>query len=159
MLERAKETTATNGGRQWNMPGSPMTWWPGGFPPPSCWIAAAEKKRLREELDKLRVEMNEEKSRKVELSKEGVWILGIDSDGSGVDGEDGDRCTRRSKKRTALQAQAHGDLPVTKLLRRVGDREDQFNSARMGGLGGGALSSVLLVHPRLGENKIRRHLM
>jgi RNA-directed DNA polymerase len=35
------------------------------------WLIAAVEKRLREEITKLRVEINEEKSRKVDLSKGG----------------------------------------------------------------------------------------
>src|SRR5258706_7362333 len=50
------------------------------------WIVAALKKRLREEFAKLRVEINEEKSRMVDLrkKKESFGFLGFQFDASGV---------------------------------------------------------------------------
>jgi RNA-directed DNA polymerase len=40
---------------------------------PHDWLIGAVEKRLREEMTKLRVEINEEKSRKVDLSKGGSF--------------------------------------------------------------------------------------
>jgi len=62
------------------------------------WIVAALKKRLREEFEKLRVEINEEKSRMVDLRKKKEVSDSWDSsfDVSGVYRDDGDHSTRPS---------------------------------------------------------------
>ena len=72
--------------------------------PRQRWLRQAVEKRLREELAKLQVEVNEEKSRRWTCSKgRASDFLGLSSVVSGVVGDDGCRCTaRRGKKRTAL---------------------------------------------------------
>src|SRR5262245_8326558 len=63
------------------------------------WLMKAVEKRLREELAKLQVEINEEKSRIVDLGRgERFGFLGSISDASAVDGAHGVRITRRSSR-------------------------------------------------------------
>jgi len=67
--------------------------------PRQAWLRKAVEKRLREELAKLQVEVNEEKSRRWIFSKERVsdfWALS--SVGSAVGGADGCRCVRREAR-------------------------------------------------------------
>ncbi len=68
------------------------------------WIVAALKKRLREEFEKLRVEINEEKSRMVDLRKKGSFgFLGFDFRRvRSLKGMWRPQYTPKLKKRTAL---------------------------------------------------------
>jgi hypothetical protein len=62
-------------------------------------LREAVKKRLREELSKLEVEVNEEKSRKVDLTqRESLGSLGLSCVGSVIVGDDGCRYERRKAK-------------------------------------------------------------
>jgi RNA-directed DNA polymerase len=61
--------------------------------PRQRWLRQAVEKRLREELAKLQVQVNEEKSRKVELQRgESFRFLGFEFRVSGVIWGDGCRC-------------------------------------------------------------------
>ena len=67
--------------------------------PRQQWLRQAVEKRLREELAKLLVEVNEEKSRKVDLQRgESVGFLGLSSVVSGVAGDGGCRCYCRKAR-------------------------------------------------------------
>ena len=121
------------------------------------WLRKAVERRLREELVKLRVEINEDKSRMVDLSKgEQFSFLGFEFR----------RILSRNKKwrpyfaprlkpRTALFCQAPGDLPtVCEPTRRPGDRTDQSYPAGLGELlRSWALQPVLFDGQRLGSKE------
>ena len=76
------------------------------FHPRHDWLVKAVGKRLREELGKLRVEINEEKSRIVDLRKGGSFgFLGFEfRRGRSVQGAWRPQYTPKLKKRTALLA-------------------------------------------------------
>ena len=115
---------------------------------------AAVEKRLREELAKLQVEMNEEKSRKVDLSKaraSDFWALSSVVSGV-VGGVWRAYYMPKLKKRTALLRKLkdifrrYQSQPVSRVI-----ANDQSDPARLGELlCGRPLESVLLLHPRLG---------
>ena len=67
--------------------------------PRQQWLREAVEQQLREELAKLQVEVNEDKSRKVDLQRDesfGFWLFS--SVGSGVTGDDGCRCYCRKAR-------------------------------------------------------------
>ncbi len=67
--------------------------------PRQQWLRQAVERRLREELAKLQVEVNEDKSRKVDLQRdESFGFLGFEFRGSGVTGDDGCRCYCRKAR-------------------------------------------------------------
>jgi RNA-directed DNA polymerase len=128
-----------------------------------AWLEGAVVRRLREELGKLGVEVNEEKSRVVDLTKGGVFgFLGFDF--RQIPTKSGKRRPRyvpKLKKRTALlrklkeEFRRHVSQPVDRVIRvinpilrgwvayfRVGNSSRSFNYVR---------SWV--------EQKVRRHLM
>ncbi len=125
--------------------------------PRQQWLRQAVEKRLREELAKLQVEVNEEKSRKVDLqqggsfgflgfefrrvrSRRGRWMPLLLPKGQETDG---------------LARQAQRDLPGLPFpAGGRGDREDQSDPARLGEiLRHRPLESVFLIHPRLGRKE------
>ena len=125
--------------------------------PRQQWLRTAVEKRLREELAKLQVEVNEEKSRRVDLTQgESFGFLGFEFRRIRSRRADGCRCGRRkAKKRTALLQQAQGDFPKPSVpARQRGDCADQSDPARLGEvLCGRPLEPVLLVHSRLGREE------
>ena len=125
--------------------------------PRHAWLKEAVPKRLRQELAKLQVEVNEEKSTTVELARgESFGFLGFDF-----------RRVRSLARSTAApvhaQAQeAHGaagegagglqTLPFP--TGGSGDRTDQSDPARLGELlCGGTFQQVLWLHSRLGRKE------
>ena len=118
------------------------------------WLVRAVEMRLREELAKLRVAINEEKSRMVDLSKgEKFSFLGF---------EFRRIMSRNQEVASTFRAQAQetdgavgktqGDLPtVCQPTRRQSDRTDQSDPARLGELlCGGTLEPMLFDDRRLG---------
>ena len=114
------------------------------------WLIGAVEKRLREEMTKLRVEINEEKSRKVDLAKGGSF---------GFLGFQYRRVRSRSeawraeyvpklKKRRRAPAEDQGNLPaIRQPARRTGDRTHQSDSAGLGALlRGRGLEPVFFLH-------------
>ena len=120
------------------------------------------EKRLREELAKLQVEVNEDKSRKVDLQRgESFGFLGFEF--RRIRSRRGrwmPLLLPKGKKRTALLAQAQGDFPGLSVpAGGRGDRKDQSDPARLGEiLRDRPLESVFLIYPNWVEKKIRRHL-
>ena len=127
------------------------------------WLMKAVGKRLREELAKLQVEINEEKSRTVDLAKgDSFTFLGFEFRRIlSRKGAWRPNYPPKLKKRTALLGK------LREVFRRLasqpvgaGDRRDQPDPAGMGELlCGGTFEPVLFVCQRLGRKKIRRHLM
>ena len=118
------------------------------------WLMAAVEKRLREELADLQVEINEEKSRTVDLGRGGSFgFLGFDF--RRIRSRRGAwraNYTPQLKKRTALQRKLkdvfrrHQSQPVDR-----GRAVDQPDTTRLGELlCGGAFQRVLQLHQRLG---------
>ena len=111
------------------------------------WLVGAVDKRLREEFGKLQVEINDEKSRTVDLERgESFGFLGFDfrylRSRRGVWRP---HYTPKLKKRTALMR----EIPVA--TDRTGDEPDQSGATGMGELlRGWALQRVLQLHQRLG---------
>ena len=107
------------------------------------WLIGAVEKRLREELAKLRVEINEEKSRKVDLLQgERFGFLGFEYRRSEVETESGGPIlcpSRRSGQHSCGKLKEI--FPATRQpARRAGDRTHQSDSTGMGALlCGGAL--------------------
>ena len=118
------------------------------------WLMAAVEKRLREELAKLQVEINEEKSRTVDLergesfgflgfefrrirSRRGVWRATLHAEAQEADG---------------AAAEAQGGVPPLPIATGgSGDAADQPDAARLGELlRGRAFQRVLQLHQRLG---------
>jgi len=100
--------------------------------PKQRWLRGAVEKRLREEFAKLEVEVNEEKSRRVDLTRgESAIVSAPDEEAYG----------------TVASAQGRGpesSFPTG----RSGDRVDQSDFARLGELlCDRSLESVLFVHP------------
>ena len=118
------------------------------------WLVQAVERRLREELAKLRVEINEDKSRMVDLAKGGSFtFLGFEHR----------RILSRNrvwrpyyapklKKRTAAVCKAAGGLPAKRQpARREGDRRDQSDPTWVGELlSSGAFESLFLHGQALG---------
>src|SRR5262249_34613 len=120
-----------------------------------AWLRRAVEKRLREELAKLQVEVNEEKSRRVDLQPgESFGFLGFEF--RRIRSRRGRWMplhTPGAKKRTALLRQLK--LIFRSYRSREGvDRVDQSHSARLGEvLCRGPFQPVFLVHPRLGREE------
>ncbi len=122
------------------------------------WLLKAVEKRLREELAKLEVEVNEEKSRIVDLAKgECFGFLGFEF--RRVRSRQGawrPHYTPKLKKRTALLAEAQGNLPAHLGPSRSREVIQQINPILRGWVNyfrRGALESVLLLRPRLGREE------
>ena len=102
------------------------------------WLLGAVNKRLRQELAKLSVEINEEKSRVVDLRKdESFAFLGFEY--RYLPGRGGGKLrlqvTPRQKKRVALFAKLKRGLPAEcKSAGRGRDRRDQSYPSRLGEL-------------------------
>ena len=119
--------------------------------PRHAWLKKAVPTRLRQELAKLQVEVNEEKSTTVELARgESFGFLGFDfrrircSSGAWRP-----QYTPKLKKRTALLQQAQGHLPTLPIpTGRSGDRTDQPDSAGLGELLRGGHSSRCFTYIR-----------
>ena len=119
-----------------------------------AWLRKAVEKRLRKELAKLQVEVNEEKSRRVDLQR-GVSLGFLGFEFRRIRSRRGRWMPLRtlaSEEANGAAAQTQADFPKLSLSTREGvDQADQSHSARLGELlCGGPLESVLLVHPRLG---------
>ena len=121
------------------------------------WLMAAVEKRLREELAELQVEINEEKSRNVDLGRgESFGFLGFDfrrmRSRRGVWRAN---YTPKLKKRTALAAEAQGRVPPLPIATSGSGREvDQPDPARLGELlRGWTFQRVFQLHPRLGRKE------
>jgi len=81
--------------------------------PQHAWLVRAVELRLREELAKLKVEINEEKSKIVDLANGGsftFWALNIAAFWA-VTGS-GDRTTREVEETDGAVGEAKGDLPA-----------------------------------------------
>jgi len=125
--------------------------------PRQLWLRGAVEKRLREELTKLQVEVNEEKSRKVDLQEAGSFgFLGFEFRRirSRRGPMDAAACAARQKA-DGLAPQAQADFPKLSLpARERVDRTDQSHSAGVGELlRDGPFEPVLRVHPRLGRKE------
>jgi RNA-directed DNA polymerase len=121
------------------------------------WLVKAVNQRLREELAKLRVEINEEKSRLANLAKgDSFGFLGFEFrrilSRKGVWRPN---YTPKLKKRTRVAGEAQGCVPtVRQSTGGAGDRTDQPNPSGMGELlCGGAFELVLFVYQRLGREE------
>ena len=116
------------------------------------WLVAAVDKRLREEFGKLQVEINDEKSRTVDLERgESFGFLGFDfrylrSRRGAL------RPQPKLKKTDGVDARAQRGVPPTPVAAdRTGDTPDQSGATGVGELlRGGALQRVLQLHQRLG---------
>ena len=125
--------------------------------PRQRWLRTAVEQRLREELAKLQVEVNEEKSRRVDLTQgESFGFLGFEF--RRIRSRRGRWMplrTPRGKKRTALlQTLKHGFSKSSVPARRRGDCAYQSHPAGLGAvLCVRPLQPMLLVHPRLGREE------
>jgi RNA-directed DNA polymerase len=127
------------------------------------WIAAALKKRLREEFEKLRVEINEEKSRMVELrKKESFGFLGFEFRRvRSLKGRWRPQYTPKLKKRTALLEKLreifrrNESQPVGRVIERINPTlQGWVNYFRVGH----SARCFAMIKDWV-EKKIRRHLM
>ena len=122
--------------------------------PRQDWLIRAVEKRLREELGQLSVEINEEKSRKVDLMRgEGFSFLGFEYRRvRSRKGQWRPHFVPTQKKRNGTPAEAEGNLPaLRKSARADGDRTHQSDSAGLGELlSRRELERVLLLHQTLG---------
>ena len=131
--------------------------------PRQVWLLPAVEKRLREELAALQVEINEEKSRRVDLShSESFGFLGFDFRRVR---------SRRGYWRAKLHAKAQeahcattetqgGDPPPPIATSRSSDRTDQPGATRLGELlRGWKPSECFSFIQDWIEKKIRRHMM
>ena len=101
------------------------------------WLVEAVNRRLREELAKLDVRLNEEKSRIVDLSRgESFGFLGFDFRRvRSLRGRWRPQYTPKRKQRDGVAAEAQGGVPTLRLAAGgTGDREDQSDSAGVGQL-------------------------
>jgi len=128
-----------------------------------AWLVEAVNKRLREELGKLRVEINEEKTRNVDLGKgESFGFLGFDF--RRVRSRKGNwrpQYTPKMKKRTALMAKLR-DIFRQQTTQPVGRVVELINPILRGWVHYFAVghSSRCFSHIRdWVEKKIRRHMM
>src|SRR6516165_6603457 len=105
---------------------------------PRCdWLAKAVERRLLEELAKLRVEINEEKNKIVDLANGGSFtFLGFEYRRIfSRNNKWRPYYAPRLKKRTAVVGEAQGDLPTKhQPTSRAGDRTDQPDPSRLGEL-------------------------
>ena len=118
------------------------------------WLVGAVDKRLREEFGKLQVEINDEKSRTVDLERgECFGFLGFEFRYlRGLSGAMRPHYTPKLKKRTALVRafkevfRRHRSQPIERVI-----SPDQSDATGMGELlRGGAFQLVLQLHQRLG---------
>lgn len=117
------------------------------------WLLKAVEKRLREELAKLQVEINEEKSRIVDLAKgEKFAFLGFDFRRTLSNSRVWRPQYTPDQEADGAAGEAQGNLPaVHQPTCGAGDRIDQSDSAGMGELlRGGTFEPVLFVCQRLG---------
>ncbi len=121
------------------------------------WLLKAAYKRLVEEFEKLDVQMNQEKTRIVDLTRDETFsFLGFDyrrvKTRRGVWGV---RVTPRMKARTALLRETQGRVPSSSIpTRGSGYISDQPDSQGMGQLfSGWQLQRVLWLYQRLGGEK------
>src|SRR6516162_418766 len=118
------------------------------------WLVGAVDKRLREEFGKLQVEINDEKSRIVDLERgESFGFLGFDFRYlRSLRGVWRPHYTPKLKKADGTDARAQrGVPPIPDATDRTGDKPDQSGATRMGELlRGWALQRVLQLHQGLG---------
>jgi RNA-directed DNA polymerase len=101
------------------------------------WLVEAVNRRLREELAKLDVRLNEEKSRIVDLSRGGeLWILGLRLPARPLAaGALAAAAYAEADRASGVAAEAQGGVPTRRLAAGgTGDREDQSDSAGVGHL-------------------------
>ena len=100
------------------------------------WLIGAVTKRLREEFAKLQVEINDEKSRTVNLERgESFGFLGFDFRYlRSLRGAMRPHYTPKLKKRTALVRELSGVPPIPVATDRTGDKPDQSGATGMGEL-------------------------
>ena len=118
------------------------------------WLRKAVEKRLREEFAKLEVEVNEEKSRKVDLTQgESFGFLGFEFRRSPESSGAMDAVADAERQEAdGIVTQAQGGFPKASLPARARvDRGDQSDLARLGELlCVWPFESVLLVRAQLG---------
>ena len=127
------------------------------------WLVKAVEKRLREELAKLRVEINEEKSRMVDLRKQGSFgFLGFDFRRiRSLKGVWRPQYTPKLKKRTAVMAKLrdifrrHASQPVGRVIEMINPILRGWVNYFAVGHSGRCFTSI----KDWVEKKIRRHLM
>jgi len=127
------------------------------------WLVKAVEKRLREELAKLRVEINEEKSRMVDLRKRGSFgFLGFDFRRiRSLRGVWRPQYTPKLKKRTAVLAKLrdifrrHASQPVGRVIEMINPILRGWVNYFAVGHSGRCFTSI----KDWVEKKIRRHLM
>lgn len=127
------------------------------------WLVKAVEKRLREELAKLRVEINEEKSRTVDLRKQGSFgFLGFDFRRiRSLKGVWRPQYTPKLKKRTAVLAKLrdifrrHASQPVERVIEMINPILRGWVNYFAVGHSGRCFTSI----KDWVEKKIRRHLM
>jgi RNA-directed DNA polymerase len=127
------------------------------------WLVKAVEKRLREELAKLRVEINEEKSRMVDLRKQGSFgFLGFDFRRiRSLKGVWRPQYTPKLKKRTAVLAKLrdifrrHASQPVGRVIETINPILRGWVNYFAVGHSGRCFTSI----KDWVEKKIRRHLM
>jgi RNA-directed DNA polymerase len=127
------------------------------------WLVKAVEKRLREELAKLRVEINEEKSRTVDLRKQGSFgFLGFDFRRiRSLRGVWRPQYTPKLKKRTAVLAKLrdifrrHASQPVGRVIEMINPILRGWVNYFAVGQSGRCFTSI----KDWVEKKIRRHLM
>jgi RNA-directed DNA polymerase len=126
------------------------------------WLRRAVEQRLREELAKLQVEVNEEKSRRLDLSQgDGFGFLGFEF--RRIRSRRGRWMPLRTPKKEETNgsvAQAQGGLPKLDLATgHESDRANQSDSARLGEvLFVWSLQPLFLLRRDWVEKKIRCHL-
>jgi RNA-directed DNA polymerase len=128
------------------------------FHPRHDWLVKAVGKRLREEFGKLRVEINEEKSRIVDLRKGGseLRLPGLRfSPRAEFAGQVATAVYAQAEEADGVAGEAAGPVPkICEPAGGEGDRADQPDPARLGELlCRRALESVLCVYPRLGRKE------
>jgi len=119
-----------------------------------AWLVKAVEKRLREELAKLSVEINEEKSRMVDLRKQGSFgFLGFDFRRIRVLKGLAAAVHAKAEEANGGAGEAPGHFPATcEPTCGAGDRDDQPNSSRVGELlRGRAFRQMFHVYQRLGR--------
>jgi RNA-directed DNA polymerase len=120
------------------------------------WLLTAVEKRLREELAALQVEINEEKSRIVDLSRgESFGFLGFVPPHPQSTGRLACKCNAEAQEANGTAAEAQGNIPPPPIpAHRSGDSVDQPGSARLGELlRGWKLRRVLQLYSRLGRKE------
>jgi hypothetical protein len=122
-----------------------------------AWLLKAVDRRLREELAKLDLRLNEAKSRIVDLGQgEAFGFLGFDFRRvRSLRGRWRPQYTPKLRQRTALLGEAQGAVPALRLpARGAGDHGDQSDPARLGELlPDRELGSVLGLRDELGREE------